>query len=135
MLPAFARKDEIADFFRRSFRNVDLNPTDSCIRDISESTSSTPVNHDRILVTEQDFTLTAILYPCSAAEWCEYFMLGISGGDVAIHAVEAILKRFNLRAYDRIREEFFDSLDDPTSRIREERAAREQYMVKLYEHA
>lgn len=134
-LPAFARKAEIADFFSQSFQNVDLNPTDSCIRDISDSTPSTLLNQDRILVTELEFTLNAILYPSSAAEWCNYVMLGASGGDAAAHAIEAILKRFNLRAYDRTREEFFDSLEEPTCRIREERAASEQYMVKLYENA
>lgn len=132
-LPAFARKAEIADFFTRSFQNVDLDPTDSCFRDISDSTPSTPPNQDRILVTEPEFTLTVVLYP--TGDLCDNFMLGVSGGDSAAHAVEAILKRFGLRAYDRSRKEFFDSLDDPTCRIREERAAREQYMVKLYENA
>jgi hypothetical protein len=132
-LPAFARKGEIAEFFTRSFQNVDLDPTDFCFRDISDPTPSVPPNEDWILVTEQEFTLMACLYP--KGEWCEKVMLGVSGGDSAAHAVEAVLKRFGLRAYDGIRKEFFDSLDDPTCRIREERAAREQYMAKLYENA
>jgi len=132
-LPAFARKAEIADFFTQSFQNVDLDPTDFCIRDISDSLPSTPPNQDWILVTEPEFTLAVVLYP--KGDLCDNFMLRVSGGDNAAHAVEVILKRFELRAYDRTRKEFFDSLGDPTCRIREERAAREQYMTKLYENA
>ena len=131
--PAFARKTEITDFFVQSFQNVDLDPTGFCFRDLCDSTPSNPANQNWILVTEREFTLTVVLYP--KGEWCENFMLRVSGGDTAAHAVEAILKRFNLRAYDRMAKEFFDSLADPRCRIREERAEREQYMIELYENA
>ena len=77
--------------------------------------------------------MTATLFPDD--DWCTKFLLRVQGEDSVIEALRLILRHFDLRAYDQEYDEFFDLLADSASRLREEKAARLQYMTELYRDA
>ena len=132
--PAFARKVEVVAFFSKTFPHTDTSPRHV---DFSRSITDQPVpgtpDHRWISVIESDFMMTATLFPDD--DWCTKFLLRVQGEDSVIEALRLILRHFDLRAYDQEYDEFFDLLADSASRLREEKAARLQYMTELYRDA